>query len=77
MRLQVTDLFFRPLFAFFNTLVEVAEGDSCECVKADGLASRSCCVVHSINLTLFHPIAPSINRNDLCMMQEPVEKGCC
>jgi hypothetical protein len=28
---QVTDLFFRPLFAFFNTLVEVAEGDSCEC----------------------------------------------
>ena len=29
--LQVTDLFFRPLFAFFNTLVAVAEGDPCEC----------------------------------------------
>ena len=30
MRLQVTDLFFRPLFAFFDTLVAVAEGDPCE-----------------------------------------------
>jgi putative transposase len=29
--LQVTDLFFRPLFAFFNTLAEVAEGDSHAC----------------------------------------------
>jgi putative transposase len=29
--LQVTDLFFRPLFAFFNTLVAVAESDPCEC----------------------------------------------
>jgi putative transposase len=29
--LQVTDLFFRPLFAFFNTLVAVTEGDPCEC----------------------------------------------
>jgi hypothetical protein len=28
MRLQVPDLFFRPLFAFFNTLAEVAEGGS-------------------------------------------------
>jgi hypothetical protein len=25
--LQVTDLFFRPLFAFFNTLAEVSQGD--------------------------------------------------
>jgi hypothetical protein len=29
--LQVTDLFFRPLFAFFNTLAEITEGDPCEC----------------------------------------------
>ncbi len=29
--LQVTDLFFRPLFAFFDTLVAVAEGHPCEC----------------------------------------------
>jgi hypothetical protein len=29
--LQVTDLFFRPLFAFFDTLVTVAEGHPCEC----------------------------------------------
>jgi hypothetical protein len=26
--LQVTDLFFRPLFAFFNTLAEVTQGGS-------------------------------------------------
>ena len=26
--LPVTDLFFRPLFAFFNTLAEVAQGGS-------------------------------------------------
>jgi hypothetical protein len=38
MRLQVTDRFFRPLFAFFNTLAEVAEGDSHEC---DTIADRS------------------------------------
>jgi putative transposase len=29
--LQVTDLFFRPLFAFFITLVAVAKGHPCEC----------------------------------------------
>ena len=31
MRLQATSLFFRPLFAFFNTLVAVAKGHPCEC----------------------------------------------
>jgi putative transposase len=36
--LQVTDLFFRPFFAFFNTLVTVAEGHPCEC---DALSDRS------------------------------------
>jgi putative transposase len=36
--LQVTDLFFRPLVAFFNTLAEVAEGDPGTC---DTNASRS------------------------------------
>lgn len=29
--LQVTDLFFRPLFAFFDTLAKVAQGHPCEC----------------------------------------------
>jgi hypothetical protein len=29
--LQVTDLFFRPLFAFFDTLAEVTESDPREC----------------------------------------------
>jgi putative transposase len=29
--LPVTDLFFRPLFAFFNTLAEVTEGHPCQC----------------------------------------------
>jgi putative transposase len=36
--LQVTDLFFRPLFAFFDTLVAVAKGHPCEC---DTLSDRS------------------------------------
>ena len=38
MRLQVTDLFFRPLFAFFNTLVAVAKGHPCAC---DARSDRS------------------------------------
>ena len=30
MRLQVTDLFFRPLFVFFIVELRVAEGDPCK-----------------------------------------------
>jgi hypothetical protein len=37
MRLQVTDLLFRPLFAFFNTLVAVAKGHPGE---GDALSDR-------------------------------------
>ena len=29
--LQMTDLFFRPLFAFFNTLAKIAQSHPCEC----------------------------------------------
>jgi hypothetical protein len=36
--LQVSDLFFRSLFAFFNTLAEIAEGDSRE---FDAISHRS------------------------------------
>jgi hypothetical protein len=36
--LPVTDLFFRPLFAFFNTLAEVTEDHPCQC---DPLSHRS------------------------------------
>src|SRR5947209_9513700 len=35
--LPVTDLFFRSLFAFFNTLAEIAQSDSC---RGDALSSR-------------------------------------
>jgi hypothetical protein len=36
--LQVTDLFLRPLFAFFDTLAEIAQSHACEC---DTFSNRS------------------------------------
>jgi hypothetical protein len=34
-------------------------------------------MVYTVNLSLFHTIASPIDRDDLCMVQEAVEKGCC
>ena len=32
--LQVTDLFFRPFFAFINTLAEVVDGHPCDVIRS-------------------------------------------